>query len=507
MLVDPVVDVRGLGKLNRSLSKSRFLAGRQCELRLWYEVTEPALRVEPGVMTDLVFATGRAVGELARKRFPGGVLVEQDHRHSRDAVANTQRLLASHATTAIYEGAFEYQGMLLRVDILRRVSSDSWELVEVKSTASVKRVHDLDLAVQVWVLRGAGVAVNGARVLTLDRRYLWPGGDYDLHALFRLHDRSTAVEALFPDFDSQVAQLHMMLGAKHAPSIAPGRQCSTPYQCPFLEHCTRDVEAVEWPLSSLPSLPGKRRKLIEALGVADVREIPAQVELSALQQIARESVICGKDAVHGNLAAALVTIEGPVHHLDFETLGPPIPRYPNTRAYDAVPFQFSIHSELPDGTIRHTEYLHPDGSDPREPLAQALLAALGCDGSIVVYSDFEQRTIKALATCLPQLAERLRRLLPRLWDLHRVVRDNYYHPQFRGSFSIKSVLPALVPELSYADLTIADGRFAALRYEQALDSKDPHERDEIFTALREYCARDTLALLRIRHVLGQRAIT
>ena len=495
MSVDPIV----------SLSKSRFLAGRQCELRLWYEITEPTLRAEPGIMMQSVFATGRAVGELARKRFPGGVLVDQDYRHSRDAVANTQSLLDSHATKAIYEGAFEHQGVLVRADILRRVSCDSWELVEVKSTTSVKRVHDLDLAVQVWVLRGAGVAVDRASVLTLDRRYLWSGSDYDLHALFRLHDRSAAVEALLPDFDSQVAQLQTMLGAKHAPSIAPGKQCSTPYPCPFLEHCTRDVEQVEWPLSSLPSLHAKRRESIEALGVHDVREIPEQVELSALQKIAREAVITGKDAVHGNLAAALATVEAPVHHLDFETLGPAIPRYSNTRAFDAVPFQFSIHSELPDGTILHTEYLHPDGSDPREPLAQALLDALGDDGSIVVYSDFEQRAIKALANCLPQLAAPLRALVPRLWDLHRVVRDNYYHPQFRGSFSIKSVLPALLPELSYTDLTIADGRLAAIRYEQALDSDDPQMREEIFVALREYCGRDTLALLRIREVLAQRA--
>jgi hypothetical protein len=494
-----------LADLNRTLSKSRFLAGRQCELRLWYKTNEPELGTDSGAMMESVFAIGHAVGELARKRFPGGVLVEQDYRQSRDAVANTQSLLDSHATAAIYECAVEHQGVLVRADILRRASCGAWELAEVKSTAKVKRIHDLDLAVQVWVLRGAGVAVNRASVLTLDRRYLWPGGGYDLEALFRLHDRTAAVEALLPELDSQVEQLQTMLGAKHAPSIAPGKQCTTPYRCPFLAHCTRDVSHIEWPLSCLPSLHAKRREAIEALGIDDVREIPAQVELSALQQIAREAVITGEEVVHGNLAVALATVEAPVHHLDFETLGPAIPRYANTRAYDAVPFQFSIHSEMPDGTVRHTEYLHPDGSDPREPLAQALLDALGDDGSIVVYSDFEQRTINALATGLPQLADPLRALVPRLWDLHRVVRDNYYHPQFRGSFSIKSVLPALVAELSYTDLTIADGRLAAIRYEQALDSDDPREREAIFAALREYCGRDTLALLRIREVLAQRA--
>jgi len=196
----------------------------------------------------------------------------------------------------------------------------------------------------------------------------------------------------------------------------------------------------------------------------------------------------------------------PVYHLDFETLAPAIPRFAGTRPYDSIPFQFSAHVEQADGTVSHTEYLHGDSSDPREPLALALLDALGETGSICVYTGFEARVIRDLAAALPELAPRLEALPERIWDLHPVIRNNYYHPGFRGSFSIKQVLPALIPQMSYDKLEIGDGALASISYEQALQSGDPAEKQRIFRALREYCGQDTLALVRLRGVLAGRAL-
>ena len=514
----------GAGVNAPRLSKSRFVSGQQCHLRLWYEVHARELATPPDAATEAVFALGHEVGRLARERFPGGVLVEEDHRQGSQAVRTTRTLLAASSVPALYEGGFEHAGVRVRADIVVRSPDGGWDLVEVKSSTRVKQVHDLDLAIQAWVLRGAGVALRRVGVLTLDRDYVWPGGDYDLDALFRLHDRTETVEAMLPDIGHQVEQLHAMLAAAHAPRVAPGRHCHTPYACSFHAHCTRDIVTPQWPLDSLPGLHAHRREVLEAMGIEDVREIPEDFALGALQQVAREAVRTGAEVIHGDLGAALAGVRAPVHHLDFETLASAIPRYPGTRAYDAVAFQFSVHTRHADGTLAHVEYLHPDDSDPREPLARALLAALGEQGTgeqgtgeqgtgeqgtgeqgtIVVYTGFERRVIEALAGALPALAAPLRALLPRLWDLYVAVRANYYHPQFRGSYSIKSVLPALVPELSYEGLAIADGNLAAASYLQALGSADRAQRAQIFAALREYCARDTFALVRIRELLAMR---
>ncbi len=492
--------------MSPSLSKSRFLSGEQCDLRLWYECFRPELASAPDAMTEALFATGHEVGRLARRRFPGGTLVEADHQHGGEAVRATRALMARGGppVPAIYEGGFEHAGVRVRADVLVRGPDGGWDLVEVKSTTGVKAVHDLDVAIQAWVLRGAGVDLRRAGVLTLDRGYRWPGGPYDLEALFALHDRTGVVESLLPGLGPEVARLHAVLAAVAAPAIGPGPQCTTPYECPFLAHCTRHVVAPEWPLRTLPSLGARRREALEAMGVQDVREIPAGFTLTPLQSVARDAARSGADAVHGDLAGALASVAYPVHHLDFETCAPALPRYPGTRPYDPVPFQFSLHTELADGAVRHAEYLHPDAGDPREPLARALLDALGEAGSIVVYTGFEQRVIVSLAAALPALAPRLEALLPRLFDLHPLVRSSYYHPAFRGSFSMKSVLPALAPDLGYDGLAIADGALAAVRYEEALRAGEA-ERARIFADLRDYCGRDTEGLLRIRRELAARA--
>jgi predicted RecB family nuclease len=491
--------------MNTGLSKSRFLAGQQCDLRLWYAVNERHLASPPGAVQESLFATGTAVGELARARFPGGVLIDDDHMHGAEAVAATTRVLDDGAVPAIYEGGFEFEGVLVRVDVLVRRADGGWNLVEVKSGTRVKEEHDLDVAIQVWVLRGAGVDVRCAGVVVLNRDYEWSGGDYDLDTMFQLHDRTTLVEGALPEISSEVARLHSMLAGDDGPRVVPGPQCHTPYECPFFEHCSKDLVEPQWPLSVLPSLKGRRLQELEAMGLEDVREVPDDFALTPIQGVVRAAVLTGTEQIHGDLAAALSEVVYPVHYLDFESANPALPRWPGTHPYDAIPFQFSIHTQQRDGTVEHSQYLHADPSDPRERLAVAMIEALGHSGSIVVYSSYEQTVIKALARALPDLASRLEDLVPRIFDLLPVVRGNYYHPGFMGSFSMKSVLPVLVPELSYDDLEIGEGSLAAMRYLQALDSGNDVSREAIFTALREYCGRDTMGLLRIHRELELRA--
>ena len=485
------------------LSKSRFLSGLQCRLRLWYECFERRLAAPPDLATQALFDTGHEVGRLAQRRYPGGVLVKWGHLQADEAVAETKRIVADSKAPSVYEGAFEHRGVLIRADILKREDA-GFALVEVKASTRVKEVHLPDVAVQLWVLRRSGLDVGRAGVLLLNRGYVYDGQVLDLSQLFEFHDLSEAVEPLLDQVDGQVEDFHALLSLA-PPQIAPGPHCFTPYECPFYAHCSRDLVVPEFPVGELPRLNPKRLAELEAAGISDVREVPEGFPLSPMQALARRCVLSGKECVHGDLAAALRSVTYPVHHLDFETVGPAIPRYVGTHPYDTVAFQFSVHTEYENGTVTHAEYLHTDRSDPRGPLAKSLLDALGEEGSICVYSPYERKVIRRLADALPALAPELEALSDRIWDLHPVVKNNYYHPQFRGSFSIKKVLPAVVPEMSYEDLQISDGGMASISYEQALRSDDWVERENIFRALREYCAQDTLAMLALRNALAERA--
>ena len=192
----------------------------------------------------------------------------------------------------------------------------------------------------------------------------------------------------------------------------------------------------------------------------------------------------------------------PVHFIDFETIGPALPVYAGTRPFQTIPFQWSLHVRGDDGNLNHLEFLNEDADDPRERFMQSLLEAIPSEGTIVVYSGYESRILGELADSFPQYAQQLETISGRTFDLLKVIRENYYHPEFHGSNSIKSVLPALVPELSYADLGIQDGSTAGIRYtDMVKDGARPAENAEIKRALLAYCERDTEAMVRVFDVL------
>ena len=487
------------------LSKTRFISGCQCHLKLWYDCFESELECEVDPVTQAIFDTGHAVGRLARTRYPGGVLVEADHLHREEALAETRALMTDASVPAIFEAAFEHRGVLVRVDVLERTPRGGFNLVEVKSGTRVKDVYEHDVAVQAWVLAGAGVDLASIGVLTLNRGYVFDGRRLDVYRLFRFHNLDESVSEHLTWIGEDVSLLHSVLAAADAPEIEPGDHCFEPYECAYYEHCTRDWELVEHPITDLPRLRQARRAELERLEIEEISEIPEDFPLSKRQAIVRLSVVTGTEHVSPELGDALAEATFPLRYLDFETFSPAIPRYAGTRCYDAIPFQFSMHTEDADGNLTHRDFLWTGEGDPRRPLAEALLEAAGESGVVCVYSSFERSVIRALSKALPDLSPELDALVERLWDLLKVVEAHYYHPDLHGSFSIKEVLPVLAPEMGYDDLSIADGLEASAAYEASLDLDDEDERARIHESLRAYCGRDTLAMVAVRRALAAKA--
>ena len=487
------------------LSKSRYMAGHQCHLRLWYDIHERHLMPPISEAQQAIFNTGHQVGDLARERYPGGHFVAHDYRNIPDALAESQRLIEADTAPALFEPAFQHNNVLARVDVLERIPGGGWRIVEVKSTTRCKPEHIPDVAVQLWVLRGAGLDVRDVGVLTLNRDYIYDGNHLDLEALFKFHPVLDEADALLESVGADVTEMQAMLAANSAPDIQPSRHCLKPYVCPYYQHCTQDIPQPEHGIGELLGIRADRREELEAEGITEVRDVRDDFPLNQLQSIIRQAVSDGRNIVHGNLARSLAEIEPPVRHLDFETFQPAIPRFAGTRTYDQIPFLFSVHTETNGRPPEHVEYMHEDDSDPRPELIERLLESLGNKGSICVYSSFERTQIKALAATFPEYAHTLDAIATRLVDLHQIVRGNYYHPGFRGSFSLKFVVPAVAPHLSYDDLEVADGQMASVWYDRALSSADSGQQRRIFDNLRAYCARDTLATVELRKALSELA--
>jgi hypothetical protein len=460
------------------------------------------LATPPDETRQALFETGREVGVGAHSLFPGGVLVKEPAWAHAEAVARTRELMSAAEVPAIFEGAFEWRGVRIRVDVLERLAADSWGLREVKSSARLKEVHLDDVSVQRAVLVGLGVPLSSVELVHVNRDYVRGDEGIDWSAFFERTDLTSESAARLQEVPRLVESFHRTLGSEVTPEVAPGRHCSNPYECEFWDHCTRHMPD-DWVFY----LPGIRRDRLSTLrehGIERIPEVPESFPLSALQTRVREVHRCGQRYVSASLAPALEGLGPPTFYLDFETLSPAIPLYPRTRPYQVIPFQWSLHHVDSLGKLSHREFLTEGRGDPRRPFVDALIVALSdTSGPIVVYSSFERTQLRTLAELYPDVRARIQAILDRLCDFEPIVRTNLYDAAFRGSFSLKAVAPALAPGATFDDLErIAEGRAASAGMTRiSRGSVDAAEAADLRAALLAYCRRDTLALVELHRAM------
>jgi predicted RecB family nuclease len=485
------------------LSKSRFVAGCQCLKRLYLQVHQPTLVAEPDEATEAIIEQGREVGILARQLFPGGVEVRSEGALDQ-AIRATRELTANHEVPAIFEGTFEHGGVLVRVDILHRRRDGRWRLIEVKSTTDVKDHHVGDVAIQHRVVTRSGVDLAASCLAHVSRDYVYEGGPIDASRFFRIRNLTRQVERLQTELTVQLRSEFQILAMPEAPNIPAGRQCSDPFTCEFFDHCNPPLPDDH--ILQLPRIHASTVAKLVELGVESIHDIPEDYPLSVRLRRACTSVQMRKPWYGSELRDELEKLKYPIYFADFETVNPALPRFASMRPYDQIPFQWSVHVQRQPGSVpEHFEFLATDKSDPRKAFISALCDVIGDRGSIVVYSQqFESQRLLDLASWLPEFSGRIKKIQGRLWDLLPIVRNHIYHPAFGGSYSLKSVLPALVPEMTYEGMEVADGQAAGLAWESLIcgDCSEA-ERQRKRKTLLEYCCQDTLGMVRLVEKLQQ----
>ena len=343
------------------------------------------------------------------------------------------------------------------MDVLERRRGNRWRLIEVKSSVEAKEHYVYDVAIQHFVLQGYGLDVSAACLMHLNRDYVYDGKSYNACELFAIEDVTRRVRKLGDDLPRLLRAQRRALTRDEPPDIEPGPQCSDPYQCEFFEHC--NPELPETHISFIPRLSDKKRQGLVDLGVNLIEEIPDDFPLTEIQSRVCAAVKTGHPWTSGALAKELSKLKYPLYFVDFESLYPAIPRYAGMWPYSHIPFQWSVHRKLErDAALEHFEFLADDDRDPRREFTDSLCEALGKRGQIVAYNaTFESQRLQNLADWLPEYAAKIAKIPDRLWDLWPFVRRHVYYPQFQGSFSLKTVLPALVPDLSYEGMVVAAG--------------------------------------------------
>ena len=476
----------------RTLSKSKVLAGWQCRKRLWLETHAPE-RAHYSAATERVFAIGHQVGDIARRMFPGGTLIGHDSELSA-ALAQTAELIAQPGPLTLYEGTFRHEGLLIRADIIVRDASGSVRLVEVKSSTRVKPVNHIDCAVQAWVLAGAGLAPERIELAHVNNRFVYPGGgDYDGLLLFA--DLSDKIRPLLDEVPHWLADYRQML-AGEVPEIRVGPQCRNPYECAFLDYCTPPQP--DYPVNRLPGGGKAVWQLLEN-GIDDIRDVPPGFLGNETQERVRRVTAAGAPELRPAAGETLRALPFPRYYFDFETVSFAVP----ARPYQPLPFQWSCHVESAPGVIEHREFLADGAGPPMRQCAETLLEALGDSGPVLVYTSYEAGVLKTLAEMFPDLAPPLGAVIERLFDLHPLVKANYYHPDMLGSWSLKAVLPTIGAELDYAALgEVQEGGAASEAFVEIMAPETQAQRRAVLRQdLLRYCELDTLAMLRLSQAL------
>ena len=488
------------------ISKSKFIAGCQCPKRLYWQVREPELAAEPGAASAAVMEQGREVGLLARQLFPGGVEVSSEGGLDQ-AIRMTRELVANREVPAIFEGTFENGGVLVRVDVLHRRRDGRFRLVEVKSSTDLREdaFHPEDVAIQYRVLSRCGMDVASASLAHVNRDYVFQGGDIDVRRFFRIRNLTRRAEKLQHDLTFRLRAFFSVLNQPKAPDFPPGPHCTNPVTCEFYERC--NPPRPDDHIGYLLYIHANAVEQLTEMSVESIRNIPDDYPLNERQRRAATCVQTGEPWFSPELGGELDGLKYPLYFMDFETVNPAIPRFPGMRPYDQLPFQWSVHVQPePGAEPEHHEFLAMDGSDPRRDFISSLCDVLGKKGSIVVYNAaFESQRLLELAGWLPEYSARIKKIQGRLWDLLPLMRNHVYHPAFAGSYSLKSVLPALVPTMTYEGMEVGNGEDAGLAWESLLrGALDQAERDRVRKALLEYCGQDMLAMVRLLEVLRAR---
>ncbi|MGP8078983.1 MAG: DUF2779 domain-containing protein [Dehalococcoidales bacterium] len=479
------------------LSKSKYLSGLQCLKYLWLLYNDPGKIPEFDDSTLRIFEQGHQVGELARKLFPDGIDIS-----SADFNGNlklTKKLLPSRKP--LFEPGFYQDNLFSRLDILNPAGDDTWDIVEVKSSTSVKDVNLHDVSFQRLCCEKAGLKINRCFVAVVNNKYVRQG-EISPAEYFTIHDITDKVDRIAEGIEERIEEMFKVISAPTCPEIRIGEYCTSPYDCP-VTLCRENLGIFDLYRG------GKKCYQMYYDGILKVEDIPSDYKLSEPQQIQQACAISGTPHIDKKAVREfLKKIKSPVYYLDFETISPVIPLFDGTRPYQRIPFQYSLHKVTGKET-EHYSFLAKGRDDPRPALLKQLKKDIGTKGSILTYNQsFEEGVIEEMAGVFPEYTGWAAVVCSRMLDLLQPFQSfSYYHPLQHGSASIKKVLPAVTGK-GYNDLAIAEGEaassaFLAVTFGEASEA----ERLQVRQDLEKYCGLDTEGMIwivdELKKVSGQ----
>ena len=488
-----------------NFSKSKYCSFCQCPKILWLNKYKPEVMTEDPSKQER-FEKGNVVGDLAMKLFGDFTEVtafDKDGNLDMNKMIETTSECLKNGTINICEASFAPKGHFCSVDILHK-EKDGYAIYEVKSSTHVSPVYITDITYQKFVLEKCGINVTGTYVVHINSDYVFDG-TLDIQKLFTIKDVSALVEeeSTKHDIDADLITMNDICNCENEPNIDLSISCREPYACAYWEYCSRHLPKP----NVFDVYKMSFGKKVEAYqnGYFEFGNVRQAVKLNKMQKRQLDFVLKNIDEHidKDGIKSFLDTLTYPLYFLDFETMQLTIPEYPNSKPYQQITFQYSLHYiENEGGDIKHKEFLGESGVDPRRALAEQLVKDIPTDACVLAYNKgFECGRIKELATLFPDLSDSLMKIRANIKDLIDPFHDGYYYNQAIGnSFSIKSVLPAMFPndpELDYHNLEGVHNGGEAMSLFPKIKDLPLDEQAAARKNLLKYCELDTYAMVKI----------
>jgi len=466
--------------MKNRLTKTAYLNFLDCPNEFWLANQPSYVHSEP---TDLEYEHLRQQGYQVERYIKELSLFAQ----------NDEKL-------AEFQRVFQTADLYARSDaVITDRSTGVVDLYEIKSSSKVKPEHLADVAFQRVVAERSGFTVGTCNVITMNGEYVRQG-EIDPEPLFIINDVTATIADLLPETELQIEAAKAFANTEPIPSLAD--YCGKKLDCEFIKLHFPDLP--DNTVFNISRLTKPKLKELLDIGVIDIRDIPDGFKLSEKQQIHVTAAKLGRPLIEREqIAERLRSWPYPHHFLDYETFQYAIPQFDGIKPFQQMCFQYSLHTiHEPGGDAEHKQFLARFEADPPRALAQKLRDDLGDDlGTVFVWYDaFEKTRNEEMAEMFPEFADFFADVNAHTVDLMKVFSDCLYvDPAFKGSSSIKKVLPVLCPELSYGSLGIGDGLTATISWYRAAtwDTLEESEKEKIFTDLEIYCHLDTLAMVEI----------
>jgi len=459
--------------------------GQQCPRLLWFSSRHQL--PELSLHDQHKFSQGREFEKYVKKLFPDGI--DLDTLSHGENIKETKKLIRQ--SKIIFEACMEYKDLFFKGDILEP-SADGWNLHEMKSSTKVKDEYIPDMAFQKYICEKNGIKIKNCFIEYINKDYIKQGNVIP-NELVLQQDVTDDVNQINDIEENSEKYIEIMKQGK-APEVSISRKCNKPYECPLKDECWGSLP--EYHVLQLTNWR-KYWELYEE-GILDIKDIPKDEILSSNKdRRIKEAVDGNKIIINKNkIRNFLKELQYPLYYFDFETYDTAIPIFNQSKPYQKIPFQYSLHVQDENNKVKHFEFLARRGKDPRPELLVRLKKEIGQTGSIIVFNKtFEISVLKKLAEDFPGYESFIENTINRIIDLAEPFKNyDYYNPVQKGRYSLKAVLPAITGK-GYSNLEIGNGTDASMKYFYSHIKDDLKNIDEIRNNLLKYCCLDTEGMI------------